>query len=116
MKENLGLPQRLSLCSHTAWAPRAHFPALKQKLGGEFETLPDKSQSPTMGYDFHGGHFCLVCFVSCTENSLLILFHDKTVWLFLEANLSPQTIYDIYRQDFFEIGFLVAQAGFQHTM
>lgn len=59
---------------------------------------------------------CLFCFVSCTKNFLLILFHDKMVWLFLEGNLSPQAIYDIYRQDFFEIGFLVAGAGFQHTM
>lgn len=48
---------------HIAWAPRAHFHALKQELGGELETLPDKSQSPTMEYDFHGGHFCLFCFV-----------------------------------------------------
>lgn len=36
-------------------------------------------------------------------------------WLLLEGNLSPQDIYNIYRQDFFETGFLVAQAGFQHT-
>jgi hypothetical protein len=36
-------------------------------------------------------------------------------WLFLEGNLSPQDIYNIYRQNFFETGFFVAQAGFQHT-
>lgn len=28
---------------HIAWAPRAHFHALKQELGGELETLPTKA-------------------------------------------------------------------------
>lgn len=63
---------------HIVWAPRAHFHALKQELGGELETLPDKSQSPTMEYDFHGGHFYLfVLFCFGAQKTFYLLFSTK---------------------------------------
>lgn len=57
----------------------------------------------------------LVCFVFPALKTFYLLFSMSRQWLFLEGNLSPQDTYNIYRQDFFEIGFLIAHTGWLPT-